>query len=261
MAWKAAPPVSLLLCTCPQGGGFASCLSSVPRAETTAPTYEVVAGGCTLPLSCTLTSSQQGSLHLDLGWSVLAHWLNHSWLSSFYVKLGLGRYDTSPNIECLGQALRHRDKASSSGALSIEGTVLGFEPLNQSSESWKPCCPYFWAPSIMDGTWIVAQWGRQRIPQVAAFIPPPCLPSLPLGLLASAACWLLTQPALMVPAGLPLLRQTSSNHVCSQIDLVQTFADRGPVSTNRLKMPHIGLFLPHVLQTTACPVSVKVTLA
>lgn len=26
-------------------------------------------------------------------------------------------------------------------------------------------------------------------------------------------------------------------------------------------MPQIGLFLPHTLQTTACPVSVKVTLA
>lgn len=126
IAWKAALPclpAPLLLCTCPQGGGFASCLSSVPRAETAAPTYGMVAEGCTLPSSPTLTSWKipAGQPAPDLGWPVLlAHWLNRSWLSSFCLELGLRRCDTVPNIHRLVQMLRHEDKIAAQGPSSLK---------------------------------------------------------------------------------------------------------------------------------------------
>lgn len=139
-----------------------------------------------LPLSPPLTSWKipAGQPAPDLGWPVvLAHWLNPSWLSSFCVKLGLRRCDTVPSICRLVPALRHGDKSS------IEETALGFEPLSQSSEPRKSPCPYFWAPSIGHGEWHIGEGRGHCKWQLSQ--PRPCLPSLPLGLLASAPSGLL----------------------------------------------------------------------
>lgn len=81
---------------------------------------------------------------------------------------------------------------------------------------------------------------KQQLSPPSSLPPPPCLPSLPLGVLASAASWLLHTTCPDGASWVPVLRPCSE-YACSQIDLVQAFADKGPVSTARLQMPQTGL--------------------